>query len=367
MKILVIPGHLSERGTTGVDYVRLILPMEHLGKEEGFDVDIMTLEEGQKMTIQKWWEAAKKYDIFYSNYNSNDKGFAAMACMIKKEGKKLVMDLDDSLWHIREDNSSYQTFKKGSRVLHIVTVMLNESDRVTCTNSYLRNIICHNTNLPHDKIEVFPNCIDLDLYSYRSKAKEKHKVTITHFGSSSHFMDLQEGIFEKALIRIMNEYPNVVLKTVGAFLPKYKDRWGVRYEHGYGSPDLYTWVKEKYPDFMKEADLLVSPLSNDIYNKCKSSVKYLETSASKVPGVYQDIRQYQNVIDHGVNGYLAGTEDEWYESIKELVDSKDKREEVGNNAFHTVEKFWQMKNNLDGYKKFFKELMLDNPIEVVLE
>ena len=356
IKVLAMPGHTTEEGITGVDYARIINPMKTLNGKHDIQVDILTPKKDKKTTVVTWWERAKKYDIFYLNYNNNPKGFAAMGCMAKKEGKKIVCDLDDSLWNIKSDNTAYNAFKKGSEGLRVVTAILKESDYITCTNPYLKNVIRHNTDKQADKIKVFRNYIDLDLYKFKIGVKDRKNITIMHFGSTSHFQDLQDGGFLEGMDMLMKEYPNVIFKTIGAFISKYKHRWGTKYSHGYGSQDLYTWVKEKFPIFMKEADIIVAPLEEDVYTRCKSSIKYIEASSAKKPGVWQNIRQYSEVVD-GENGLLARTSREWYEAMKSLVESYELRKSVGQKAYETTKKNWQMKNHIKEYADFFKEIV----------
>jgi len=68
--------------------------------------------------------------------------------------------------------------------------------------------------------------------------------------------------------------------------------------------------------------------------------------------LYQRIRQYENVID-GSNGLLADTSNDWYEAIKSLIEDKDLRKKMGENAYKTIHDEYQIKNNVDQYAEFF--------------
>jgi glycosyltransferase involved in cell wall biosynthesis len=109
---------------------------------------------------------------------------------------------------------------------------------------------------------------------------------------------------------------------------------------------------------MDEADILIVPLTQDIYNKCKSPIKFLEASSAGIPGVYQEIRQYQEVIDNGVNGFLAGSSQTWYKSIKALINDPKLRQAVGQAAFKSVENEWQIQDHVEDYAEFFKSILL---------
>ena len=95
----------------------------------------------------------------------------------------------------------------------------------------------------------------------------------------------------------METYPNVVFKTVGALIQDYKMKWGMRYFNSYGHEDIYQWIKGRFREFMDEATFLVVPLIDNVYNRCKSNIKFLEVSSAKKVGVWQKIHQYEEVID----------------------------------------------------------------------
>jgi hypothetical protein len=270
--------------------------------------------------------------------------------------KKLIMDLDDALWNIQPDNSAYEVFKKDSDGIKTITSIINEVDQMIVTNDYLKNIVLHNSTRKPEGITAIDNYIDLDLYTHRSPIKDTLNVNLMHFGSSSHFNDLAYPGFTKAIDRIMYEYPNVTFTTVGSFFSDLKMKYGARYRQAQGHPDLYTWVKDKYPKIMDDTDIVLAPLVDNVYNKGKSGTKFLEYSASKKPGVYQRLHQYEQYIEHGVNGYLAYTEDEWYWSIKKLMDSVEHRKDVGEKAFATVEAN-QIKDHVNQYAQIIKEVV----------
>jgi len=356
IRIFALPSHASKDRVSGVDFARIIQPMEYLKMDKDFDVTVWDVHEPKPAT---WDVLAPQYDIFYFNYMNDSWGFAARGCMARKHGVKLVMDIDDALWRILPDNPAYKIFKKESEGIKAITSICNEVDYLTCTNSYLRNVIVHTTLKRHEQVEIFPNFIDLDLYKHRAKVKDKHNVVIGHFGSTTHFTSLLNEDFMKGMDKIMRDYPNVVFKTIGAHIPKYKMRWGRRYEYGFGSPDLYTWVKDKYPAVMDEVDFFVTPLVENVYNRCKSAIKWLEISVAKKAGVWQNIRQYNRAVEDGKTGLLARTPDEWHEAMKKLIDNFKLRKTMGRNAFKAVKDGWTIQGNIKPYAEFFKKVMLD--------
>ena len=358
IKIFGIPSHAAVERTSGVDFCRVIQPMQHLNGYKDDEVEFKVQIYDPKLNEKEdWLKVTAENDILFLNYTTNAWSFAIMGMLARKNKRKIVMDVDDALWDVLPDNTAYRVYEKGSGGITNFTAMCNEVDYMTTTCSYLKNVIVHHTLKRHEKIKVLPNYIDFDLYSHRSPFRDAFNIQLLHFGSSSHFKDLQSEEFNKGVDMIFKEYPNVTLKTVGALIPGYKTRWGARYNHGFGDVDLYKWVREKFPIFMDESDIIVAPLNDNVYNRSKSNIKFLESSSAKKPGCWQEIRQYREVVEDGKNGFLCGTAEKWYESIKKLIEDKELRRKMGEEAFKTTERDWQMKNNVVNYAQFFKSVV----------
>lgn len=358
-KIFALPSHQEKERTHGVDFARIIQPMKHLNgyKDSESEFETTMFDIGEKEGKTDWLYVAQNYDAIYLNYINNPWGYAAMGAMARKHGVKMILDLDDALWKIKPDNPAYSVYEKGTEAIKNFTAICNDVDYMTTTNSYLKNIIINNTSCRPEKIKVFPNYIDLDLYKHRSKFKDDSEIMLTHYGSTTHFADLAEYEFVEGINKVMSTYPQVKLRTIGAFIPKFKLRWGQRYDNPFGHQDIYGWINEKFPQFMDETDIVVVPLAEDIYTRAKSSIKFIETSSAKIPGVYQKIRQYTEAIEEGKTGLLASKADEWYEKIKYLIDNPDKRKEIGENAYKEIVKNHQMKNHVADYAIWLKSIL----------
>lgn len=353
IKIFGFPSHQQKERTSGVDFCRVIQPMRHLNGwtngEVKFEVKIFDPVADDGLD---WLKVASDFDIIFFNYTANPWAFAAMGAMARKANRTLIMDMDDSLWNILEDNPAFGVYKKGSDGIKNFTAIVNEVDVVTCTNRYLKNVITKNSRKVHDLIKVFDNYIDLEKYNHSFTFKDTHEINLLHFGSTTHFLDLQNKGFVEGVDRIMKDYPNVNFITVGAFVPMFRNMWGRRYINDFGHQDIYKWIGDRFPHFMDMADICLVPLEDSVYTRCKSAIKYLEMSSAKKPGVWQDIRQYQEVID-GTNGLLAKNGNEWYEAIKKLIDDKELRKQMGENAYKDVVGNHQIKDNIDQYAKLF--------------
>lgn len=352
IRIFSYPAHCDGKHIPGVDFARIVQPMQELAKQDGFAVRIY---QGEKNL--DWRQVAQDFDIFYLNYITNAGGFVIASFPFIKAGKKVVYDIDDLIWEIQPDNAAYSTYEPGSEGRATITdIIARGCHYVTCTNQFLKNGIAEFTGKSHNEIKVLPNYIDLNLYKWRHKPQKKHEIKIGYFGSSSHFNDLVNPGFVEGLGKLMQEDPRVHFYTIGAVIQQLKKKFGPRYSTGFGDHDIYKWVK-MMPLLMQDVDIVVAPLVDMTYTRAKSSIKYLEYSSMKLPGAYQDIRQYKEIVDDGVNGYLCQTKSDWYHALKDLVDSPELRKTMGEAAFKTVKDNWTIQGNVDKYVDVFSSIV----------
>ena len=342
---------------SGVDWARIIQPMRFLDgyKDDEVEIEANVYDPSKGISFD-WRDIFKEYDAVYFNYTTNDIGYAIMGTLAQQYKRKLICDVDDDIFNIQQGNPAFDVFKKGAWGRTVAKSIFNDVYHLTCTTRHLKHALMNETNKGDGLISIFPNYIDLSLYKHRSPFKDRGYYKAIHFGSSTHHSDLYSEPFFKAMDRVMKEYPNFTFVSVGAFVPKYRNLWGKRYEQAFGHTDVLKWI-EMMPKIMDDIDFAVVPLIDNVYNRSKSSIKFLETSSYKIPGIWQDIRQYKEVVENGVNGYLVSTEEQWYKSIISLINDQKLRQKMGESAYKTVEDKFQQKQHIAEYAQLFKRLL----------
>lgn len=354
-RIFSLPSHTFIDKVSGVDFVRIIQPMKALNGYKDKDIEFeVTVFDHSKDKSFDWRDIFQDYDVVYFNYTTNDIGYAIMGTLAQKYNRKLICDVDDDIFNIQIGNPAYETFKKGAWGNTVVKAILGDVSHVTCTNSHLKHSIEFNTKAKG--VTVLPNYIDLSLYKHRSPFKDRGYYKALHFGSSTHHSDLYSPPFVSAMERVMKEYPNFTFKTIGAFIPSFRNKWGVRYEQGFGHTDVLKWI-EMMPAHMDDADFIVAPLVVNTYSRSKSNIKRWETSSYKISFIGQKIRQYNEVVTDGVDGYLCSTEEEWYNAITTMILNPKKRKEIGEAGFQRTVKEGQMKDNVWRYAEMIKRVL----------
>ena len=84
---------------------------------------------------------------------------------------------------------------------------------------------------------------------------------------------------------------------------------------------------------MKQAlDISVCPLADNQFNRCKSNIKWLESTMSGAAVVASDVYPCAQSIEHGKTGYLAKRTKDWVKCLSDLIENEDKRKQMVKNA-----------------------------------
>ncbi len=148
-------------------------------------------------------------------------------------------------------------------------------------------------------------------------------------GSRAHEADFRT--IAPVLVDILRKYDELQLRLIGHLeLP----------------PELVPFkqriIKSEFTDYLGYMEQLSSvhinlvPLLLDDFNDSKSAIRYMEASALGIPSIVSSVGDFQNIIENGVNGYLAAEQIDWKEFISLLCDETATRDRIGSAARDTV-------------------------------
>ncbi len=96
-----------------------------------------------------------------------------------------------------------------------------------------------------------------------------------------------------------------------------------------GALRWHRWDLDREFSLFEEFDIGIAPLTDCEYNRAREAFKIKEYMAAGLPVVCSPVGHNREVVEHGVTGYFARTEEEWLEFLLRLVDDAGLRARLG--------------------------------------
>lgn len=94
---------------------------------------------------------------------------------------------------------------------------------------------------------------------------------------------------------------------------------------------------ERLPQELARFDISIAPLeAHNVFCNAKSELKYFEAALANVCSVVSPTGPLKRCITHEVTGFLASTNEEWENYLLKLIDDKLLRQQIAQNAYHSV-------------------------------
>jgi glycosyltransferase involved in cell wall biosynthesis len=302
-------------------------------------------------------------DLVVFHRPESDK-FMTLAKMCKKDGKKIVMDNDDTFFidgnhPLAELSSEGKSLKLKDRQNAIIE-FLKIADLVTCsTETLAREYREYN-----DNVVVLPNCVDPDDWDEPLR-NEGDKVRIGIVGSAALEYDYQHI---KDIIKELSERDDVELVMFGLGNQEHREKnplvtktftdeytfWdSVNYEH-------FPWCPvEDYMTTLNEArlDFMLIPRQDNYFNRCKSNLKFLEASMCEIPVIAQSFEDgpYEE-LKVGDIGILVKDNADWMAEINKLINNKNLRRKIGRKAKEYVLNNYNIADNAYRWEQAYQSL-----------
>jgi len=166
-------------------------------------------------------------------------------------------------------------------------------------------------------------------------------------GTLTHQADFRQCA--NALSLFMKKHRAVELRIVGRFIiDEFSEFDGIRDRICYAPLMPYS---EMLLD-LSLCDVNIAPLQlRNRFCECKSPLKYFDAGLMCVPTIASPTQPFREAIRHGVNGFLAGTLDEWLSSFEKLLLDRKLRLRVGLNARRYVLSYFGKAAQLNDYRK----------------
>lgn len=295
-----------------------------------------------KSAFNRWKDVrrANNYDIVFVQREAFMTGSAFFEKQIAKAKAKFIFDFDDSIWLLDTSNANkkWEWLKSTKKTGEIIAV----SDLVFAGNNYLAAYAKQfNTN-----VKIIPTTIDTIFFKRQSDYPDNEKICIGWSGSITTIKHFEQAT--SFLKKIKQKYgDNVFFKVMGDETYTNKEL-GIK-----GIP----WSSETEVNTLEGFDIGIMPLPDDEWVKGKCGLKGLSYMALEVPTIMSSVGVNPEIITDGINGFLASTENEWFEKLSKLIDSFELRKQIGITGRKTVEQFYSVESQKNNYLNAFNELL----------
>jgi glycosyltransferase involved in cell wall biosynthesis len=280
------------------------------------------------------------FDLVFIYREAHMMGTTFFEKRMKTAGVKMVLDFDDSIWlkDVSNGNKKLAFLKKPSKTKRLVAM----AEACIVGNQYLADYaLKYNSN-----VFVVPTTIDTNQYLLKNKTNTSPKICIGWTGSSTTIKHFSLAV---------------------PFLQKLKDKYGDKICFRVISDQPYTgtltdlenirWSRETEMEDLSVIDIGIMPLPNDPWSKGKCGFKGLQYMALEIPAVMSPVGVNNDIIVHGVNGFLANDEKQWIEILSKLIENKELRKITGVEGRRTVEEKYSYHSQKDRYVRIFQNLV----------
>lgn len=220
-----------------------------------------------------------------------------------------VVDYDDAVFHRYEYHQSgiIRRFlgKKIDKVMRY-------SSLVITGNEYLAE---RALQAGARRVEILPSVVDVDRYTIK---ETQQGLNIGWIGSpaTSSFLTLLNLV----LRRVLDNSPGVQLTLIGA--GKIDPLPGI-------NKKILPWNEETEIKDLQTFDVGIMPLPDEPFERGKCGYKLIQYMASGLPVIASPIGVNKKIVDHGINGFLASTDEQWFNALIELSKHVDRRKQMG--------------------------------------
>jgi len=234
-----------------------------------------------------------------------------------------VLDFDDAIFHNYDQHgNALVRYALG----HKMAAAIQGATTVLAGNEYLASY----ARRYNSRVEVLPTVVDLDRYGLERHAGESTAFTVGWIGSPStapYVLDIQpalEGFFARSPGRL------VLVGSGPVAMP------GVPLE-------VHRWSEASEVNDLREFDVGIMPLPDTPWTRGKCGFKLIQYMATGLPVVASPVGVNSTLVDHGTNGLLATTADDWVNALGELARDPALRTEMGHAGRQKVERQYNLR------------------------
>lgn len=284
---------------------------------------------------------ALSYDVIFIHRETTPIGPPVLEFILAKIlRRKLIYDFDDAIWLTDRKNEALllKILKWRSKV----STICKWAYKVSCGNEYLRSYALQFNKSAH----YIPTTIDTEYVHNRDLVtpSEKNDAAVSIGWTGSHSTLKYLEALEPVLQQLEKDHPDVETIVICDKKPDMQLK----------SLRFIPWNKTTEAADLMTIDIGIMPLPDDEWAKGKCGFKALQYMSLGIPSVVSPVGVNTTITQHGVNGFLAGKNEEWISALNTLINDRDLRTRMGASGRKTIVDHYSVSSTSSSFLALFE-------------
>ena len=254
---------------------------------------------------------ARRYDAIWLEKEALPWVPWAVERLLLPKTTPIIADYDDAIFHRYDQHRSgvvrFALKRKIDNVMRKATL-------VTAGNPYLAER-AQRAGAPWT--EIVPTVVDVDAYTVERQTHLGAMLCVGWIGTPQTWDALAHSVYATLLPELTMK--GALFRAVGAALvPRAQDRL-----------EIIPWSEVNEVRLIQGMDIGVMPMPDTPWTRGKCGYKLIQYMACGLPVVAAPVGVNTEIVEHGVNGFLAETEEEWRAAIGRLLEDDALRKRMG--------------------------------------
>jgi len=226
-------------------------------------------------------------------------------------GVPVISDYDDAIFH-NYDLHRMTLVQKifGQKIDHL----MGTSAVVLAGNAYLADRALKSGAA---EVRIVPTVVDTEVYDAAAHAPQDRKLRIGWIGTPSTWT--QYGAPMMPMLGSLAAEMDAKIVAVGAGSAA----------HPEAVLEIWPWSEDREVVDVRALDIGIMPLDDTPWSRGKCGYKLIQYMACGLPVVASPVGVNTDIVEHGVNGFLASNETEWRQALSTLLQDSDLRRRMG--------------------------------------
>lgn len=308
-----------------------------LGAEDGQNESRIMLAEKLQYNYKALCALLKKKDAVFFIQKFNYHTLAPWIAHLLK-GNRVIFDLDD--WEMSEDPVYHFSWFPSSKAHFLTRMIARQSDLCIAASRFLQVFLAQCNKRSYYIVT------GVDTETFKPVATERHNENII-FSWAGTFNKIEHVENIAFALRCFNEvrkqYQNIFFEIAGDGAYKEKVRALVE-AYRDDRIILKGWFHpDRMAEYLNGVDIGLVPVAEDTkFNRAKSPTKLFEYMALAKATIASSIGEPSAVIDDGVTGFLAGSQEQFTKYMCLLIEDRSLCKRLGENARRSVEEKYSL-------------------------